>query len=281
MALAVARERRRRAGRRAGPRRPVSREPEWFLRFSVSQRLQHAVLAVSFVALVITGIPQKYPDWPLATWTIDQLGGIDNSRLIHRSFAVAFVVLAAYHMLEIGLSAMRGRLRPTMVPNLKDVLDALAMLRYSVGLAPAPPKFGRYEYRQKFEYWGIIFGSAIMISTGLVLWLPIVFTKLLPGEVVAAAREAHGGEATLAMLTIVTWHLYSVLISPAAFPGDYSIFTGRISRERIMEEHPLEYSSQRRQAEAEGAEAGMRDARAERARQFRQRRLGQGRSGNQ
>lgn len=282
MALAVAREsRRRRAGGRAGRRRPVSREPEWFLRFNVSQRLQHAILAVSFVALVVTGIPQKYPDWPLATWTIEQLGGIESSRLIHRSFAVAFVALSVYHILEIGFLAFRGRLRPTMVPNLKDVLDALAMLRYSLGLAPAPPKFGRYEYRQKFEYWGIIFGSAIMISTGLVLWFPVVVTEVLPGQVVAAAREAHGGEATLALLTIVTWHLYSVLISPAAFPGDYSIFTGRISRERMIEEHPLEYRSLRRQAEADKAEAPVRDVRAERARQFRERRLGQGQPGDQ
>src|SRR3989304_2616548 len=114
MALAVAPGRRGGGGGARGAPRPVSREPKWFLRFNVSQRLQHAVLAVSFVALVITGIPQKYPDWPLATWTIDQLGGIDNSRLIHRSFAVAFVALAVYHVVGIIVATLRGRLRPTL-----------------------------------------------------------------------------------------------------------------------------------------------------------------------
>jgi cytochrome b subunit of formate dehydrogenase len=234
-------------------------DTEWVVRFNVSQRLQHVVLAVSFVGLVITGLPQKYTDWPMATWTINQLGGIDSARLIHRSFAVAFVLLALYHVLEIGFMAVRGRLRPTMVPNLKDVFDALTMLRYSLGLTPTPPKFDRYEYRQKFEYWGIVFGTTIMITTGLTLWFPIVVTKVLPGEFVAAAREAHGSEATLALLTIVTWHLYSVVLSPAAFPGDLSIFSGRISRERMKEEHPLEY---RRLVEEtvgkQGAAAGSR-----------------------
>jgi len=254
VATVVARERRRpRPGRRTGPRDDAWRERGWFIRFDVSQRLQHIVLAVSFVGLVITGLPQKYPDWPLATWTIDQLGGIDNSRLVHRSLAVAFVALAVYHVVGIIVATLRGRLRPTMVPNQKDVLDALAMLRYSLGLAPAPPRFDRYEYRQKFEYWGIIFGSVIMISTGLVLWFPILFTKVLPGEAVAAAREAHGGEATLALLTIVTWHLYSVLLSPAIFPADLSIFTGRISWQRMEEEHPLEYDRLRRELERAGA----------------------------
>jgi formate dehydrogenase subunit gamma len=241
MTLAATHERRPRSGRRLGARRSPLLDTEWVVRFNVSQRLQHLVLAVSFVGLVITGLPQKYTDWPLATWTINQLGGIDSARLIHRSFAVAFVLLALYHVLEIGFMAVRGRLRPTMVPNLKDVFDALTMLRYSLGLASTPPRFDRYEYRQKFEYWGIVFGTTIMITTGLTLWFPIVVTKVLPGEFVAAAREAHGSEATLALLTIVTWHLYSVVLSPAAFPGDLSIFTGRISRERMKEEHPLEY----------------------------------------
>jgi cytochrome b subunit of formate dehydrogenase len=223
-------------------RRHVLQEPEWIIRFGLSQRVQHAVLLAGFVVLVITGLPQKYTDWPLATWTINQLGGIDNARFIHRSAAVALVLASIYHILEIGFWALRGRLRPTMVPNLKDVVDAMTTLRYSLGLAPAPPKFDRYEYRQKFEYWGVVFGTVVIICTGLILWFPIAFTKLFPGEMVAAAREAHGGEATLALLTIVVWHLYSVLLSPGQFPGDFSIFTGRISKERMEEEHPLEYA---------------------------------------
>lgn len=234
--------RQRRTRRRLASRLHLPREPEWVVRFNLSQRLEHAVLLVCFIILVVTGLPQRYPDLPAATWTIEQFGGIDNARLIHRVFAAAFTFQALYHIATIGIMGLRGRLRPTMVPNMKDVIDALTMLRYSTGSAPEPPKFGRYEYRQKFEYWGIIFGSTIMISSGLLLWFPALFTEVLPGQVIAAAREAHGGEATLALLTIVTWHLYSVLLSPSQFPGDYSIFTGRISRERMLEEHPLEYA---------------------------------------
>ena len=246
----MASERRPRSGRRPALRRQVPREPDWITRFNASQRAQHAVLLVSFVVLVITGLPQKYSDWSLATWTINQLGGIDSARFIHRSASVALVLQSAYHILELAFSAARGRLRPSMAPNLKDVFDAMTTLRYSLGLAPAPPRFDRYEYRQKFEYWGVVFGMGVMISTGLILWFPIVFTELFPGELVVAAREAHGGEATLALLTIVTWHLYSVLVSPGQFPGDLSIFTGRISMGRMEEEHPLELARLR-------AEGGM------------------------
>jgi formate dehydrogenase subunit gamma len=259
MSTATARGRSRSGSKKAPvARRTVSPEPQWITRFSVSQRVQHAVLVVAFVVLVITGLPQKYPDWPLATWTITRLGGIDSARLIHRSVAVVLILQAAYHVLDLGLSALRGRLRPTMVPNLKDGFDAMTTLRYSLGLAPSPPKFDRYEYRQKFEYWGVIFGTTVMVVTGLILWFPAIATKALPGELVPAAREAHGGEATLSLLTIVTWHLYSVLFSPAQFPGDFSIFTGRISKERMEEEHPLEYT--RVQAAARPTERGRPNA---------------------
>lgn len=102
--------------------------------------------------------------------------------------------------------------------------------------------FDRYDYRQKFEYWGVVLGALIMIITGLILWFPTYFTYVLPGELVPAAKEAHGGEALLAFLVIVVWHLYSVHLSPVQFPGDSSIFTGRVSTEKMLHEHPLEYA---------------------------------------
>ena len=129
-----------------------------------------------------------------------------------------------------------------MTPTLNDVRDVVTTLRYNLGFAAKPPQFGRFDYRQKFEYWGLIFGSMVIIITGFILAFPLAFTKILPGQVVAAAVEFHGYEATLAVLTILIWHLYDVILKPSIFPADNSIFTGKISRERIEEEHPLEYA---------------------------------------
>ncbi len=129
-----------------------------------------------------------------------------------------------------------------MAPTLKDVRDVVTTLRYSFGFAANPPQFGRFDYRQKFEYWGLIFGSMIIIITGFILAFPLAFTRVFPGQVVAAAVEFHGYEATLAVLTILIWHFYDVILKPSIFPADTSIFTGKISRKRIEEEHPLEYA---------------------------------------
>jgi|SRR3989304_3231288 len=220
---------------------PEARGPQRFVRFSLSQRLEHLVLMLIFLALVLTGLPQRFYDHPWSQWTVLHLGGIDNTRFLHRTFALVFMGQALYHLVTVVHLATRGRLRPTIVPTLKDVSDAWQMLRYSLGVAEERPKFDRYTYGQKFEYWGIISGGMVMIITGLFLWFPLVVTRALPGEVVAAAKEAHGNEALLALLVIVVWHLYAVLLSPAFFPGDYSIFTGYISKHRMREEHPLEY----------------------------------------
>ena len=212
-----------------------------FVRFSVSQRLEHLMTMVCFAALLATGLPQKFSDASVSIWLVNSLGGIDNVRFIHRIFATVFIFSAVYHVGAIGLSITRGKFNPSMAPSLRDFVDALVMLRYSVGLSNSKPRFGRYDYRQKFEYWGIVYGGIIMIVTGLTLWFPTYVTRILPGEVVPAAKEMHTGEALLALLVIVTWHMYSVMLSPSHFPGDWSIFTGKISHEKIKEEHPLEY----------------------------------------
>jgi len=224
----------------AGSRRAALVQRE-FVRFSVSQRLEHLLTMACFGALLVTGLPQKFSDASLSMSVINTLGGIDNVRFLHRVFATAFIFSAFYHVGAIGLSTLRGKFSLSMAPTLHDFVDALVMLRYSVGLSHSKPRFGRYDYRQKFEYWGIVYGGLIMIVSGLILWFPTYATRILPGEVVPAAKEMHSGEALLALLVIVTWHMYSVILSPSHFPGDWSIFTGKISREKFIEEHPLEY----------------------------------------
>jgi formate dehydrogenase gamma subunit len=215
---------------------------EEFVRFSGLQRLEHWLLAITFGALLVTGLPQKFDDADLSVWIINTLGGIDRARFLHRILATVFMLESLWHLSEIGLSILRRRFRPTILITLQDFRDAFNMLRYSVGLIPEKPKFDRYDYRQKFEYWGIVFGAVIMIATGLALWFPTYITRLVPGELVPASKEMHSGEALLALLVIVVWHIYDVVLNPTVFPLDAGMITGKISSERLMEEHPREYA---------------------------------------
>ena len=128
-----------------------------------------------------------------------------------------------------------------MIPTFRDFSDAVGMFKYYLGLSEEQPKFDRYDYRQKFEYWGLVIGGIIMIVTGFILYLPVFFTKLLPGVIIPIAKFVHGYEALLAFLVIIIWHMYGAHFNPDVFPFDSSIFTGKISRERMEKEHHLEY----------------------------------------
>lgn len=215
--------------------------PEEFVRFNWWQRFEHWLLVGTFIALVVTGLPQKFNDAAISVWIINAFGGIDNARFLHRILACTFMLESLLHLCDIGQSILRRRFKPTLVITFQDFRDAFDMLRYSLGLIPRKPQFDRYDYRQKFEYWGIVLGAIIMIATGLVLWFPTYITRVLPGELVPAAKEMHSGEALLALLVIVIWHLYDVVLSPSVFPLDTTMITGRISRRKFLEEHPLEY----------------------------------------
>lgn len=214
----------------------------YFIRFSTSQRVQHVVLLLTFVVLSVTGLAQKYHNAGWADWVILRAGGIENTRLIHRIFGLMFTATAVYHFASLAYLLFVRHSRWSMVPNLKDVRDIVSVLKYHLGLEHAHPHFDRFDYRQKFEYWGIVFGGAVIIASGFTLMYPIEVTEVLPGQFVAAARELHGNEATLAVLTIVVWHLYEVIFRPGIFPIDTAIFSGKISKERMLEEHPLEYA---------------------------------------
>jgi formate dehydrogenase subunit gamma len=220
------------------------------VRFSVRQRLEHAAMMVLFTVLATTGFPQKFSDSAWAGVIVDALGGIANTRLVHRVSGGLFTAALLIHLAwGVAWLLRRRQLQTTMVPTRKDFADAIGTLRYYLGLSKDHPRFDRYDYRQKFEYWGLIFGSIIMVVTGLVLLFPTTVAWLLPGQVIPASKVAHSNEGVMAFLVVIVWHVYNSILSPEVFPFDTSIFTGKISRERMEREHPLELA---RREQSEG-----------------------------
>ncbi|RME58400.1 MAG: hypothetical protein D6790_12035 [Caldilineae bacterium] len=207
-----------------------------FLRFGWSERLEHGVLLVSFTVLAISGLPQKYPESLWGDWMIRMMGGIESTRLIHHTAAIVLILGSIYHLVAVGYKIWVRRARLTMLPSWKDVQDAWQLFLYNLRLRAEPPKMGRYTFGEKVEYWAVIWGTVIMAITGFMLWNPILVTQYLPGQFIPAAKAAHGGEAILAVLSILTWHAYHVHIKHF----NRSMFTGWLTRHEMEEEHPLE-----------------------------------------
>jgi cytochrome b subunit of formate dehydrogenase len=214
---------------------------EYVVRFSFWSRFQHASVILLFGVLVVTGMPQKWPYNDTSRWVIDMLGGIFAARWIHRAAGIMFAVLVVAHLTVAITGVLTRRMKPSMLLGKKDFKDAIDNLRYYAGYLDAPPQFGRYDYRQKFEYWGLIFGSLIMVATGFILYFPIVISRILPAELIPAAKVMHSYEALFAFLIVLIWHMAGAHLSPEAFPIDTSIFTGKIRKDKLRHEHPLEY----------------------------------------
>jgi len=211
-------------------------------RFSVRQIVEHFLIMVLFIILALTGFPQKFFEAGWAQWLILHLGGIDRVRWLHRLSGILFAVVAVQHLGVVLYLAARRRIDLSMIPNKKDFRDAITTLRYYLGQSEEQAQFDRFDYRQKFEYWGLVFGGLIMVVTGFILYFPTFFTRYVIGEVIPAAQVAHSSEGLLAFLVVIVWHIYNAHLSPDVFPFDASVFTGRISEERMQKEHPLEYA---------------------------------------
>lgn len=214
----------------------MTQKHESYVRFSLAQRVEHIVLILSFSILAVTGLAQKFAENPISIGTIALLGGIDITRIIHRAASVVFVVESIYHLAVIGYKLYVQRRQASMLPGFKDLKDAAQHFLYNLGLRKERPKMGRYNFTEKAEYWAMAWGLVLMAVTGFMMWNPIATASVLPGQVIPAAKVAHGAEAVLAVLAIFLWHFYHVHIK--AF--NKSMFTGKLSRHEMEEEHAEE-----------------------------------------
>jgi len=210
--------------------------PKYYERFSIAQRIEHFVLLLTFSTLAITGLPQKFVGSGLAEGMIALMGGIETVRIIHRIAAIGISIQSVYHVLLLGHKVWVRRTEMTMLPGLKDVTDAIDVIRYNLGLTKEHPKMPRYNFGEKVEYWAMVWGTVIMAITGFMLWNPIAAARFLPGQAIPAAKAAHGAEAILAVLAIIIWHFYNVHLKTL----NKSMFNGKMTHHQMVEEHGAE-----------------------------------------
>lgn len=205
-------------------------------RFHWTQRVEHILLLTSFTMLGFTGLPQKFSSAGWAQALVHFFGGIETTRLIHHICAIILMFLAIYHILDIAYKIFVRRTRLSMLPGIQDIKDAFQSFFYNIGLSRKRPQMGRYTFEEKAEYWALIWGTVIMGITGFMMWNPIITARFLPGEIIPASKAAHGGEALLAVMAIIVWHMYGVHLKRF----NKAMFTGKQSEEEMLHEHPLE-----------------------------------------
>jgi cytochrome b subunit of formate dehydrogenase len=232
----------------------------YYLRFDRIDRLMHALLMITFIGCAVTGIPPLFSDHGWAAVLARALGGFESAALIHRICAGVMITVFVSHVLRVFYNAVRkvGFL-PTlwgpnsMTPQPQDIIDLYRHVMWFVGRGPRP-KFDRYTYWEKFDYWAVFWGMFIIGGSGLMLSLPTTFAEVLPGWVFNVATVIHGEEALLAAGFIFTIHFFNGHIRPEKFPMDLVIFTGRIPEHEMQEERTTEYERLAREGRLSGLE---------------------------
>ncbi len=213
-----------------------------YVRMTGAERLQHGMLMASFIVLAVTGFMLHYPD---AWWVkhIVRLSPVvfELRSLLHRVAAVVMVASALIHVLYILFSDRGKRFVLDMLPRRQDVFDVIGAIKYGLGMAKEKPKFGRFSYIEKSEYWALVWGTVVMTATGVVMWMENTFIGLFTKLGWDIARTVHFYEAWLAVLAIVVWHLYFVIFNPDVYPMNAAWITGTLPEDVLAEEHPLEY----------------------------------------
>lgn len=210
-----------------------------FQRLSKQQLYQHGASFVTIFSLLLTGLPIKYHYAWWAKGVVAIFGGFDNMLMVHIGFAILFMIVNLWHLIWLISTFLQGKGSLAMLPNFKDGADILNDFKYFFGLRKERASYDRYSYKEKMEYWAEYWGLLVIGLSGVILTWPTILGDL-PGWIYDVARIAHSNEAVLATLAVFIWHFYGVHFHPRFFPMGRAWITGKISRDEMHDEHPLE-----------------------------------------
>jgi len=222
-----------------------------YQRFSRLERTLHILMIVSFIGLALTGMSLKFSYTGWAAFLSRMLGGFETAGFLHRAAATLMFGLFVTHLWELNRKRKRdygGSLwkmitgPDTMLFTKRDLRDFVASVKWFVGAGPRP-RFGRWTYWEKFDYFAVFWGIFVIGSTGLLLWFSVFFTRFLPGWAINVATIIHSDEALLATGFIFTVHFFNTHLRPEKFPMDTVVFTGRMPLAEFRRDKPDEYEA--------------------------------------
>ena len=225
---------------------PPPEKQVYYNRWPLIWRTAHLLFAISVIFLVLTGMTLFYANSSWAPLISKALGGPRVTGIIHRVAAVCFLAIFIWHLcylaLRIGPKWRKFKIfgPNSLVPNLQDAYDMIAMFKWFFGVAPKP-NFDRWSYWEKFDYWAPFWGVAIIGGSGAMIWFKDITATYLPGWVFNVAFIFHGEEAVLAAGFLFTVHFFNNHWRPDKFPLDILMFTGRMPLEEYKREHAVEY----------------------------------------
>jgi cytochrome b subunit of formate dehydrogenase len=234
--------------RQRGKHQEGQHERYYIRRFTTAQRVTHLFVIVSFMSLALTGMMLKFSSMPWAEFIANLLGGVVVAGNIHRAAAVTTFGYFLYHLYALTMDKRRRRQswrefifqKTSLLPNKQDFIDFADTLKWFVGRGPRPA-YGRWTYWEKFDYFAVFWGVAVIGASGLMLWFPEFFTRFMPGSLINVATIIHSDEALLAVGFIFTIHFFNTHLRPEAFPMDKVIFTGIVPLDEYKADRPREY----------------------------------------
>jgi thiosulfate reductase cytochrome b subunit len=239
----------------------VREDTEEFTRFTPLERFLHGLIIISFLLLVLTGMPLKFYYTGWAQVLLDVMGGQAVAAVLHRLGAIITIFYFTVHVSSVIGSLIKGRQRfmnpetgrldarriraaffgpDSPMPGIQDFKDIVAHNKWFFGKGPKP-QFDRWTYWEKFDYMAVFWGVFMIGVSGLVMWFPEFFTKILPGWAINVALIIHSDEALLAAGFIFTFHFFNVHFRPDKFPMDKVMFSGRLSKSELLSERKKLY----------------------------------------
>ncbi len=242
--------------------RDLVRDDDVLVRMNMAERIQHWLLILTFLTLMATGVPLFFYEFKFFKWILPSGRAFAVRGILHRTAAVVLILNLAWHASYTAFTA-RGRASfRSMIPRFKDFRDAFEQFFHNVGItrlarrlgvarkffARHPywlfqegPRYDRYNFVEKFEYWAVGWGSAVMIASGFFMWNVELSLRLFPLWVHNIFIIVHSYEALLAFLAIIIWHMYNVHLNPEVFPMSKIWLNGKITGRELRTLHPLEY----------------------------------------
>jgi cytochrome b subunit of formate dehydrogenase len=238
--------------------RARARKSQHYRRFSRLQRTMHITMMISFFTLALTGMALKFSFMSWAQIVSRILGGFDSMGFLHRIAAVVLLTVFAVHIRDVyrqkkaskqtWLQMINGP--DSIIFNGRDLKEFIQSVKWFFGMG-SRPNYGRYTYWEKFDYFAVAWGVAIIGGTGMMLWFPELFTHVVPGWAVNVATIIHSDEALLAVGFIFSIHFFNTHFRPDKFPMDPVIFTGRVPLDELKYDKPGEYEAMLESGELE------------------------------